>query len=166
EQDARITVRDLAAQERLEAAELLARLLADGELDAIALGSGRLDRWTGSWARGGRSRGARQFRRGVDRPHGRRRRGRRRRGRQLAHEAPRIRLRGQRGDEDLDLSPRPPFRLREDGLMVLRREVLFQQAHGGQGHLPGSDHVEDYRESTTHSRGISAIAGSVFGESK
>jgi hypothetical protein len=43
EQDARVAVRDLAAQQRLEFAELLARRLADGELDSIALGSRGLD---------------------------------------------------------------------------------------------------------------------------
>src|SRR5438445_9759181 len=160
EQDARITVRDLAAQERLATAELLARLVADGELDAIALGSGRLDRWTRSWACGGRSRGGRQCRRGG------RRRGARRWRRQSAHEAPRIQLRGQRGDEDVGLFARPPFRLREDGLMVFRREMPPQQARGGQGHLPGSEQVEDHRESTAYSRRVYAIAGGVLGESK
>ena len=87
-------------------------------------------------------------------------------GRQLPHQTPRIPLRRQRGDEDLDLFARPSLRLREHGRMVLRREMTSDQPHGSEAQLAGGEQIENHREAAAHSGRLDPIAGSVFGEPK
>jgi len=55
---------------------------------------------------------------------------------------------------------------REDGLVVLRREVPCQQADGGQGQGARSQELEDLWEAPAGSSGLDTVAGGIFGEAK
>ncbi len=68
--------------------------------------------------------------------------------------------------EDVDLAPTPVPGLGEDGLVVLLREVLCQQADGGQGQGAGSQELEDQGEAPAGPSGLDAVAGGIFGEPK
>ena len=56
--------------------------------------------------------------------------------------------------------------LREDGLVVLRREVPSQQADGGQAQGARGQELEDQREAPAGPSGLDAVAGGVFRETK
>jgi hypothetical protein len=52
----------------------------------------------------------------------------------------------------------------EDDLVVLRREVPAQQAHGGGAHFSRGEEIKDHREAPAGPGGLDAIAGGVFRE--
>jgi hypothetical protein len=80
----------------------------------------------------------------------------------LAHGARDVRSRRQLGHEGFDLLPAPTARLREDGLVVLRREVATQQPHGGEGQLSRGEELEDHRETPARPGAFNAVAGRIF----
>jgi hypothetical protein len=60
-------------------------------------------------------------------------------------------LRRQRGDKKIDLLQRPTLRLLEDGAMVLRREMPFEERQGGESHFTGGEQLQDDRKAQTRS---------------
>jgi len=161
EDRAGIAVGNLAAQERLKPPELVVRRFADRELDAIPLGSRGTDdrarsRRHGRWRRSHlHARFERDLIHGL--AFGRHDGGK------LAHKAPRIGLGRQRGHQEIDLPDRSSLRLPEHGQMVLRSEMPSEEAHGGQGHLAGSEELEDHREPPAGPRGFDAVGRGIFG---
>jgi len=119
-----IAVGDLAPEKRLEAPQLVMGLLADSELDPVALRRGGLDDRTRcrnedtGWRsdRGSRFRGGGRHRRGKRCWRG----GRRRVRRELPHGGRDIGSGRQLGNQDLDLGAAPAASPGEDGLVVLR----------------------------------------------
>ena len=69
-------------------------------------------------------------------------------------------------DERLDLAPAPTAGLREDGLVVLRREVLAQQPDGRKGYRARGEEVDDQRKASAGSGRLDPVAGGVFGKPK
>ncbi len=69
-------------------------------------------------------------------------------------------------DQGFDLTPLPVPGLREDGLVVLRREVRCQQAYGGQGQRSRRQELEDQGKSPAGPSGLDPVAGGIFGETK
>ena len=72
-----------------------------------------------------------------------------------------MRLRGQLGDQRLDLSAAPVRRPGENGLMVLRREMRSQHPQRAQGQGARGQTVQDHGEAPAHARDLDAIAGDV-----
>jgi hypothetical protein len=73
--------------------------------------------------------------------------------------------RGASGEQGVDLAPATATRPGEDGLVVLRREVLAEQTDGGYGQRARGEQVEDHWEATASPRGVDAIARRVLGQS-
>ena len=84
----------------------------------------------------------------------------------LSHRAREVGSRRQLGDQRFDLVPPPVPGLREDGFVVLHREVPSQQADGGQGQGAGSQELEDQWEAPAGPSALDAVAGGIFGEPK
>ena len=141
-------------------------LLANGELHPVALGRRGLDYRAGCRdERRGREggRGGRLGRQVGRHRGGRGRQGWRRRERgELAHGSRDVRSRGQLGHQDFDLLAAATPGLREDGLVIFRREVPPQQSHGGEGHLSRGEQIEDRREAAGGARGLNSVARRVF----
>jgi hypothetical protein len=66
--------------------------------------------------------------------------------RQLSHGRRRIGSRRQLRHQGVDLSPRATDRPPEDRLVVLRSQVLAEEAHGGDRHLSARQQIEDHRK--------------------
>jgi len=166
----RIAVRDLAAEKGLDAPQLIVALLADRELDTIALGRSGLDDRTARrrWRRTDRRR---RFARLSVAAHRRQRRRGHERGRwcrrwEFPDRRRDIRSWRQLRDQGLDLPPASARGPGEDGFVVLRRQVRTQHPDGREGHRAGGQQVEDHRKVSAGSSRLDTVAGGVLGEPK
>jgi hypothetical protein len=78
------------------------------------------------------------------------------------HGARNVGLRCQLGHQGFDLPAATTTGPGQDGLVVLRRQVAAQQAHGGEAHLARREEVEDHREAPAGAGDLDAVAGRVF----
>jgi hypothetical protein len=154
----------------LKPPQLVVTILAERELDAIAVGRRGLDQWAAR--RSGRN-GGEQCRfsgRAHDLAADRRQRGRRRRNegrrRKLSYRRCRVGTWRQLYDERLDFAPAPITGAREYRFVICRRERSAEHPNGSETHLARGEQIEDHGKAPARPRRHDAVARGVFGQPK